>query len=441
MPKLDHQQDFKPYWSTTDDEACRLYHGDVISVLGQLPAQSVQCCVTSPPYWGLRDYGSDKTLEIGSEKTPEEYVTKMVAVFREIRRVLRDDGMLWLNLGDSYTGGGSRDYPGDRKQTTNKGSVTPWAIGQRVLGLPSGNLVGIPWRVALALQADGWVLRQDIIWSKTSPMPESVQNRCTKAHEYIFLLTKGMGYFYDAEAIKEAASVIPSPRNNGERWDETKAAGGKQQAGCSGSANKRSVWTVAGGSYPGAHFATFSEKLIEPMILAGTSERGCCVECGTPWERVIEETKLVRDRPNDYVKRQPTSGITLADDAGYDGHRTRAGLDAYHAANKLNTCSNSVAGVESRTVGWKPGCYCNVPRVRPCIVLDPFIGSGTTALVSLRNNRWCWGIDLSESYLRDHAMRRIAKFLQADPDRLGLLAPNDAALPTYTAPQAKRVRL
>ena len=168
----------EPFWETTDHKTVRLYHGDVIAVLQQMPAKSVQCVVTSPPYWGLRDYGEDKSLEIGSEKTPDEFVAKMVAVFREVRRVLRDDGTLWLNLGDSYNANTGAGFNGNSKRPE---SARETVI--KTANLKPGNLVGIPWRVALALQADGWVLRQDIIWHKPSPMPESVKNRCTKAHE------------------------------------------------------------------------------------------------------------------------------------------------------------------------------------------------------------------------------------------------------------------
>ena len=202
----------------------------------------VQTCVTSPPYFGLRDYGRDG--QIGLEQTPEEYIKAMVEVFRCVRDVLADDGTLWLNLGDSYGAG---------KQ-----------------------LFGIPWRVAFALQADGWYLRQDIIWHKPNPMPESVRDRCTKAHEYIFLLSKSERYFFDSEAIKEAAKTAPTTRNKsaeGYHADYPKGdrfSKGERMWGADGKKNKRSVWEVALRPYKGAHFATFPPDLIEPCILSGS---------------------------------------------------------------------------------------------------------------------------------------------------------------------------
>ena len=229
------------------DEWTTLYHCDVGTGI-PLASDSVQCVVTSPPYWGLRDYGA--TDQVGLESSPREYVAKLVSVFRDVRRVLRDNGTLWLNLGDTYTGVGN--------------------------GLKQKDLVGIPWRVAFALRADGWYLRSDIIWNKTNPMPESVTDRPTKSHEYLFLLTKSPRYFYDAEAIEEPASW--------ERWgDQTekkahtgKAAhlGGKTigELPIRDKKNKRSVWTITTQPYSEAHFATFPEKLVEPCILAGSRE-------------------------------------------------------------------------------------------------------------------------------------------------------------------------
>lgn len=383
MPKL--RPDLSPFWTTTDGETVKLYLGNVIDVLRQMPEKSVQCVVTSPPYWGLRSYLEDshdnKHLEIGTEETPEEYVTKMTEVFREVRRVLRDDGTLWLNLGDSYGNG--------------------------------GNLVGVPWRVALALQADGWVLRQDIIWHKPSPMPESVTNRCTKAHEYVFLLTKSQRYFYDAEAIKtpgESGSMIQiaAPGTKGKLNRGAFLGNSVSEEGMSGNArigsvitwgnmsNKRSVWTIASQGYPGAHFATFPPNLIEPMILAGTSAHGCCANCGAPWKRVVGTKQLTRERPNDYVKRMGEEGTG-------------------------NSCSNSIAGVETKTVGWEQTCNCETDEVVPCVVLDPFCGSGTTMCVSLANGRHSVGIDLSEKYLSENTVPRIEGEILKVPGRRNLV--------------------
>lgn len=224
----------------------RVLVGDVRQRLAELPDCSVQTCVTSPPYWGLRDYGHDG--QIGLEQTPHEYVAEMVAVFREVRRVLADDGTLWLNLGDSYG--------------------------------PGKQLQGIPWRVALALQEDGWRLRQDIIWAKPNPMPESVTDRCTKAHEYVFLLTKSDRYLYDAAAIAEPAIHAGHVVKASDPQTAKNAAKGKYGATAVGftqhdtvvgdTRNRRSVWTVSSKPYAGAHFAVMPEALAEPCILAGS---------------------------------------------------------------------------------------------------------------------------------------------------------------------------
>jgi DNA modification methylase len=255
--------------------------GDCLAVLKTMPDESVQCCVTSPPYWGLRDYGVDGQL--GLEKTPEEYVAKMVEVFREVRRVLRNDGTLWLNLGDSYcmttkgSGGlNSTTIGGGAGQGTNAGSLHKDRKWQIPDGLKQKDLVGIPWRVAFALQSDGWYLRQDIIWHKPNPMPESVTDRCTKAHEYVFLLAKSQKYYYDAEAIKEKASVgcrdtdfMPVSNKDKSATAATAASMNGRTGRFLDTRNRRSVWTVSTKPFKGSHFATFPPDLIEPMIKAG----------------------------------------------------------------------------------------------------------------------------------------------------------------------------
>jgi DNA modification methylase len=307
--------------------------GDNRITLATIPDRSVQCCVTSPPYWGLRDYGTatwdggDPSCDhqgkpmatkaninrncgtgndvknaqarefykdicgkcgakridsqIGLEQTPDEYVEQMVAVFRQVHRVLRDDGTLWLNLGDSYSA--MRDSKA--RPDTLRGDGTGTAVGSaanrnpanlKAAGLKHKDLVGIPWRVAFALQADGWYLRQDIIWHKPNPMPESVTDRCTKAHEYIFLLSKSAKYYFDHEAIKEEAKTPPAVRDkHGEGYQADYAKGdrfsaGERTWGADGRKNKRSVWTVTTKPFRGAHFATFPPQLIEPCILAGS---------------------------------------------------------------------------------------------------------------------------------------------------------------------------
>jgi len=296
----------------------RILEGDALAVLKTLPPESVHCCVTSPPYFGLRDYGHPSQL--GLESNPTEYVSNMVQVFGLVRELLVDDGVLWLNLGDSYNAAG-RGGHGTRqgyKQGSNRASATN-ADNCRpsVEWLKPKDLIGIPWRVAFALQADGWYLRQDIIWAKPNPMPESVTDRCTKSHEYVFLLTKSERYYYDHEAIKEPVTLSTiarlsqdvegqagSDRVPGKTNGNMKAVGkggknafrgqGHFREGATGPANregrdmqdvgrgdtrnKRSVWTVATQPYADAHFATYPPKLIEPCILAGCPKGGVVLD-------------------------------------------------------------------------------------------------------------------------------------------------------------------
>jgi DNA modification methylase len=228
----------------------------------------VQTCVTSPPYWGLRDYGVEGQL--GLEKTPEEYVARTVEVFALVRELLADDGTLWLNLGDSYAAGGNGI--GSGKQLTNVGSWMPRKSAPS--GLKPKDLVGIPWRVAFALQADGWYLRSDIIWAKPNPMPESVRDRPTKAHEYVFLLSKSERYFYDADAVAEAATFPDGPGNispvRGAGHEGYEIRGNLHNIGPRETRNRRTVWTVSTQPFSGAHFAVMPEALVEPCILAGS---------------------------------------------------------------------------------------------------------------------------------------------------------------------------
>ena len=265
--------------------------GDCRNLLREMAEKSVHTCVTSPPYFGLRDYGMDD--QIGLEQTPEAFVAEMVAVFREVKRVLRDDGTLWLNLGDSYAGSGKgRNGDGSpnvdplSKQATSAGTIIGNLIKSHTPNLKPKDLIGIPWRVALALQADGWYLRQDIIWHKPNPMPESVTDRCTKAHEYIFLLSKSPQYYFDNEAIKEPvanSSVSRLSQNNlsnqlGSNRVPFKTNGTMKAVGNTENRNKRSVWTVTTKPFKGAHFATFPSDLIEPCILAGCPEGGTVLD-------------------------------------------------------------------------------------------------------------------------------------------------------------------
>ena len=257
--------------------------GEVREQLKTLPDNSVQCCVTSPPYFGLRDYGMSE--QIGLEPTPDAFVDALVSVFREVRRVLREDGTLWVNIGDSYCNT-PRGNKGDWSSSSLNGAKTS-ATYQSTLnagtaqtmnksklpGLKSKDLIGIPWMLAFALRKDGWYLRQDIIWSKTSCMPESVKDRCTKSHEYLFLLTKSPRYYFDAEAIKTPAKQDWGTRDRQHGKYHNEGSGLQPHSGLTKSyamANKRSVWTINPSNFKGAHFATFPEALVEPCILAGS---------------------------------------------------------------------------------------------------------------------------------------------------------------------------
>ena len=263
--------------------------GNALDTLRKMQGNCVHCVVTSPPYFGLRDYGQPG--QIGLEPSPQEFVAKLVEIFREVRRVLREDGTCWLNLGDSYaanrgyqvpsTKGGPKHGPG--QAAGGKGSIVPD-------GLKPKDLIGIPWRVAFALQADGWYLRQDIIWAKPNPMPESVRDRCTKAHEYLFLLTKSEKYYFDSRAIaeplerpEEGKRKTPAKFGGANKFTEAKKMSryhsGNEYLGTStGTRNKRSVWTIAPKPYKEAHFATFPPALVEPCIKAGSPEGGIVMD-------------------------------------------------------------------------------------------------------------------------------------------------------------------
>ena len=362
--------------------------GDALELAQQLPDQSINCIVTSPPYWGLRDYGNDGQL--GLEKTPEEYTEKMVALFRELRRALCDDGTLWLNLGDSYNSDAS-NQKGDRYGGWEAG------MGRRNKSKHSGlkpkDLVGIPWRVAFALQADGWYLRSDIIWSKPNPMPESVTDRPTKAHEYLFLMSKSQQYFYDKDAVREAHSRDWSGGKSGgslgpqgskkiqPREGDPNYRGGHSQwerdaypepnpAG----RNRRSVWTISTKPYPGAHFATFPPDLIKPCIMAGTSEKGRCSSCGEQWERVADRT----------VSKSMQTGNAWQEGREKAHHHGPSRPGSFH-------------GAQSATIGWRCGCECDADP-ESSIVLDPFLGSGTTGMVCQDLGRKWIGFELNEDY-------------------------------------------
>jgi len=519
--------------------------GDCLDVLRGMGADSVHCVVISPPYWGLRDYGIDGA--IGLEPTLDEFVAKMVEVFREVRRVLRKDGVCWVNLGSSYGSGDMRaspspllkrapacgndgrepqdsladgracldccgehpggtrnrhadtarngrceqrdmpqtsqtdrdtepvdcdqashsalppdapastmpqscDQPADASDPSATASAGPSGVptscgdvptSERMASYTCGSvpmlpplvvrtegkesfysacqspgcrgigrcglcwtklaipalhvkpkdLIPVPWLVALALQADGWWLRSDVIWAKPNPMPESCTDRPTKAHEYMFLMTKSAKYFYDAEAVREA-HADPSrylksedrsgwkPRSDGKAKEWNPANVYANPAG----RNLRTVWTIPTQSFKKAHFATFPQKLVEPCLKAGTSAKGCCPECGTPWGRVVEKNPA-------YAQWAETQRFY-----GEGGKGS--------AFKMAKTNSQAVPMSKSTTVGWKPGCECDVEPV-PCLVLDPFCGSGTVGVVCKQMGLNFIGIELNPEYA-EMARKRIA---------------------------------
>lgn len=355
----------------------KLLMGEVVEMLQRLPDQSVQMAVTSPPYWGMRTYGVDG--QIGHEATVQLYVQRMVDVFRGVKRVLRDDGTFWLNIGDSYSttdGAFGRSDPKSQKSNAYKsGQYYRTGRIKATSGLPPKNLVGVPWRLAFALQEDGWIIRQDIIWNKTSALPEPTKDRPSSIHEHMFLLAKSQHYYYDKKATGELNSfnllgngtkyqnsvwTFPSGSSglnfckgcyriyHPEEYRRLGKSGFKKVAE-KGTATQRhgmgeakyqpsdaKVCATCGGTEWEAHAAPFPQKLVAPCIMAGTSDKGACVNCGTCWIR--------------------------------DGK------------------------------SWKKNCECRTNEVRPCIVLDCFSGSGTTGVVALRLGRSYLGIDLSPAY-------------------------------------------
>jgi DNA modification methylase len=378
---------------------------DALTLLRALPDNYVNCIVTSPPYYSLRDY--QVAGQIGLEDTMQAYIVRLVAVFREARRVLRDDGVAFVNMGDGYAGGGRGGNPDDspfRKQATNRGSlVSPSGLS----GLKPKDLMGVPWRLAFALQDDGYYLRQDIIWHKPNPMPESVTDRCTKAHEYVFLLSKNEHYWYDADAIREPNTqgsidrfgitedgstrkwnTSDNKRDN--REDGTKSNQGFRDHVPSGR-NKRSVWTVTTEATPFAHFATFPQALITPMIQAGCPAQVCSV-CGAPYERVTD----INYMPS--VKTRGKSGVGTFLESG--AGNKRGGWNDYPSLDK-----------NIHTLGFRPTCDHTDAPTRPGIVLDMFGGSGTTGLVAMRLGRHYIMGDLSPEYVTI-ARQRLAT---ADP--------------------------
>lgn len=348
---------------------------------------SVHCVVTSPPYFGLRDYGVDG--QIGLEATPAEFVAAMVGVMREVRRVLRPDGTLWLNLGDSYAGSASPDAAarvgivpggGGKLQGRNRNGAG------RAAGLKPKDLMGMPWRVALALQDDGWYLRSDIVWSKGNAMPESVRDRPSRSHEFVFLLSKRPHYYYDAIGVREQATQ-PSgaPKLTGQikaaqlgQCDSTSKLGanyGSPHRAC------RTVWSINTQPYKDAHFATFPTKLAARCIKAGTSEHGVCPACGNPYRRLVERSRVA----------------------------TRPGIDTKIAGHDSVGNRDPLRHVSTTTtLGWEPTCRCDAGEPIPAVVLDPFAGAGTTGVAAIGLGRSFVGVELNPEYAA-MADRRISR--------------------------------
>lgn len=367
--------------------------GDSRAVLPTLPGASVHCCITSPPYWGLRDYGVDG--QVGRETSPDAYIATLVDIFRQVRRVLRDDGTLWLNLGDCY----ASTWPCQRRHQLGAGSLPDGRRGARPPrhggGLKEKDLVGMPWRVAFALQADGWYLRTDIVWEKPNCLPESVKDRPTRSHEFLFLLTKQRRYFYDADAIMEALkpeslrryqSGLHSAYGHAEEYGGTHSHQ-MAQSDCLGAymnaagRNRRTVWRIPTKPFRGAHFAVFPPKLVEPCLLAGTSAHGVCPACGAPWARRIER-----------------QGMTAHDGETASAYTTGSRANRMAVLRQAARAQGEEYVTRRVTVGWQPTCACGRAETCPATVLDPFAGAGTTGLVATAHGRQFIGIELNPEY-------------------------------------------
>ena len=409
-----------------------VYRADVLDGLKKLASSSVHCIVTSPPYWALRSYlkADDplKPLEMGGEATPEAYIERMVVAFRECRRVLRKDGVFWLNISDSYghasCGGGSPVGPRAGRATDKLRRDE-----SNIRGDWANQLQNIPHRLAEALRADGWRWRQTVIWPKAAPMPESVKGwrwerhrvkaengidwipcpgcdkcrpnggyvlrrgnwRCTTAHEYIFMFVKGDRYFCDGEAVKEPSAEATVSRNNYSRItednaDEQYAVQHDHETTATG-ANPRSVWRIKGEPSRFKHYASFPSGLPRRCIQASTSERGCCPKCGTPWSPVVERI----------------GGPPLGDHRKLEGFISEGYCEA-HPTGTL--CGKSLSDLykkygypEIRIESYRPSCSCPPADPVPCIVLDPFAGTGTTLAVAVELGQHAIGLELNPEYL------------------------------------------
>lgn len=359
--------------------------GDVREKLKELPDKSIQMCVTSPPYWALRNY-DDQEKQLGLEKTPEEFIKNLVDVFAEVHRVLRDDGTLWLNLGDTYSsqrwakkGSFITDAQPMNNFKDNHRAIAP----EKITDLPFKSLVGIPWKVAIALQEWGWILRQDIIWAKKNCMPEPVKDRFTKSHEYIFLFSKQPKYFFNQvlEPVKQS-SIDRSKRKYTPRnitkdkttIEKTKSYGKRFVPEMR---NKRSVWHMRTASYKEAHFAVFPPELAETCIKAGCPEK-ICAECETPYIMEQERKRLKRNElPKDDIRYRPNN---------------------YNGAYKNINGKGDAGYVSIKNLGLQKQCDCKTNETKSGIVLDCFMGSGTTAMVAQDLFRKWIGVELNPEY-------------------------------------------
>lgn len=353
---------------------------DALRFVTALPDESVDCVVTSPPFYGLRDYGVDG--QIGLEDTPQAFITRLVGLFSQIRRVLKKTGVCWVNLGDSYASGeigrhdsvqanNGREWSGTKKATIRQQQ-------HNVTNLPSKSLLMIPARFAIAMQDDGWILRSECVWVKPNPMPESVKDRPTKSHEMVYMFTRSPRYWYDADAVREMAEaptrraasfrdggVYTNNRSFNNSATKDKATHGDGEMGIG--RNRRDVFTIATEPTPFAHFATFPQALIEPLILAGCPEK-LCAECGKPYEREVEVERTIESKSKRY------NGVSMRNDA--NNYRQKA--------------THTDKGIH-------PTCTCNA-ATRAGVVFDPFMGSGTTALVARRLGRHYLGCELNPKY-------------------------------------------
>lgn len=385
--------------------------GDCREVMRSMPEQSVHCVVTSPPYWGLRDYkippsdwdGGKWRGVLGNEPSPYMFVDHCVEVFTEAYRVLRDDGTLWLNIGDTYNNSGG-DREGSNDRLTNR-HRTP--ARKNATELKQKELIGVPWMLAFALRAAGWYLRQDIIWHKPAPMPGSMRDRCVTAHEYIFLFSKRPRYYFDHIAIQEPAKGREPGNVHGVNGrpvadkktatrDETLVKANERFRNATPDAvldrNKRSVWTVANDGYGGEHFAAYPKKLILPCILAATSEHGYC-SCGAPYRRLVKTTK---------VATRPAAKSKIKGVSGLDSSNPHEGERGMIVGNRDPQRHLSV----KETIGWEPTCKCSPANLGGRgVVLDPFGGSGTTALAAADVGVDAILIDISDAYSKQQRRR------------------------------------